>query len=557
MVDLWICAPGHDPLKLGSDRPVLAIGRGEGNDLVLDDPSLSRNHARLRMVKGGAFLEDLGSRNGSRVNGEPIRRVQPVAAGDELQFGRLSLRLEAERPRLPHESGPSISFLMDVDKLRTSSPDLQVPGDPLQFREALDLVHALSLDMLSDAPSEEMLANLLTRVYDWLKPDRGAVLLRHGDGPMVQVASRSRRHGQDFQVELSRTMLEAAVERREALLINNPILDSKYAQAESLIASGAISIMTVPLEHEGEVVGIIYFDAGLRRGEFTGEDLRLLAVVGHMAAAKIRTSRLLDELARKRDLELAVAAAEQATRTKSEFLARMSHELRTPLNAIIGYSEMLQEDAAEAGQATVVADLERITGAGRHLLALVNDILDLSKVEAGKMDLCLESFPVEPLVTDLMAMIRPLAARNGNALALRCAPDAGAMVADITKVRQVLLNLLGNACKFTTDGTVDLAVTRQGQAGTDWLAFEVRDTGIGLTPEQIGRLFENFSQADSSTNRRFGGTGLGLAGGRLRARLMGGESEVASEFGEGSCFTLRLPAESCEDESPFHPHATV
>jgi len=543
MVELWICPPGQSPMKLGQDRPIISIGRDGSNDLVLDDPSLSRNHARLLVVQAGAFLEDLGSRNGSRINGDPITAVRAVAAGDELQFGRLSLRLEAERPRLPHESGPSISFLMDVDKLRASSPDLQVPGDPLQFREALDLVHALSLDMLSDASSEAMLGNLLTRVYDWLKPDRGAVLLRQAGGPMIQVASRSRRHGQDFQVELSRTMLEAAVERREALLINNPILDSKYAQAESLIASGAISIMTVPLEHEGEVVGIIYFDAGLRRGEFTGEDLRLLAVVGHMAAAKIRTTRLLDELARKRDLELAVAAAEQATRAKSEFLARMSHELRTPLNAIIGYSEMLQEDALEAGQATAVADLERITGAGRHLLALVNDILDLSKVEAGKMELCLESFPVEPLVGDLMAMIRPLAARNRNALELDCAADAGAMVTDITKVRQVLLNLLGNACTFTSDGTVGLTVSRQALAGGDWLAFEVRDTGIGLTPEQIAKLFENFTQAESSTNRRFGGTGLGLAVGRLLARLMGGDVEVASEFGRGSRFTLRLPAE--------------
>jgi CheY-like chemotaxis protein/anti-sigma regulatory factor (Ser/Thr protein kinase) len=230
----------------------------------------------------------------------------------------------------------------------------------------------------------------------------------------------------------------------------------------------------------------------------------------------------------------------------------MSHELRTPLNAIIGYSEMLQEDAADLGAEQFTDDLKKINAAGKHLLELINAVLDLSKIEAGTMELYLESFDVANLVQDIVAVIQPLAAKNANRLDVTCPDALGTMRADLTKVRQALFNLLSNACKFTERGTVGLAVARQELAGQDWIVFRVSDTGIGMTPEQLAKLFEAFSQADAATTRRFGGTGLGLALSRRLCRMMGGDVTVESEAGRGSTFTIRLPvhvAEPAEEEA--------
>jgi CheY-like chemotaxis protein len=221
----------------------------------------------------------------------------------------------------------------------------------------------------------------------------------------------------------------------------------------------------------------------------------------------------------------------------------MSHELRTPLNAIIGYSEMLQEEARDQNADGFVPDLQRIHAAGKHLLELINAVLDLSKIEAGKMELYLEAFEVGPLVRDVAAVLEPLAQKNANRLEIRCAPDVGAMRADLTKLRQALFNLLSNACKFTERGVVSVTVVREPAADGDTLVFAVSDTGIGMTPTQMARLFEEFGQADASTTRRYGGTGLGLALSRRLCRMMGGDITVASEAGRGSTFTIRLPAD--------------
>src|SRR5262249_39738055 len=195
------------------------------------------------------------------------------------------------------------------------------------------------------------------------------------------------------------------------------------------------------------------------------------------------------------------------------FLDNMSHELRTPLNAIIGYSEMLEEEAGDLGQEAFVPDLKKINAAGKHLLELINGVLDLSKIEAGKMELYLERFPVSSLVEEIAAVVQPLAARKSNRLVTRCEPEAGEMYADQTKVRQALCNLLANACKFTERGTVALTMRREQTAPEDapWIVFAVSDTGIGITGEQMARLFQEFSQAEVSTARTYGGTGLGLA----------------------------------------------
>ena len=233
--------------------------------------------------------------------------------------------------------------------------------------------------------------------------------------------------------------------------------------------------------------------------------------------------------------------AEEANRAKSQFLANMSHELRTPLNAVIGITEMLIEDAEEDGQDDFIEPLQRISRAGKHLLSLINEILDLSKIEAGKLELYLEDFNFEALVAEVASTVTPLAEQKGNSLVVTGAGDVGVLRADQTRVRQIILNLLSNACKFTENGRVALAAACREAGDGEEVVVAVSDTGIGLSDEQMQKLFEEFSQADASTTRRFGGTGLGLAISRRLARMQGGDIEVSSTLGEGSTFTLHLP----------------
>jgi signal transduction histidine kinase/CheY-like chemotaxis protein len=247
---------------------------------------------------------------------------------------------------------------------------------------------------------------------------------------------------------------------------------------------------------------------------------------------------------KRREEEVAAARDEamKATQAKSQFLASMSHELRTPLNAIIGYSEMLHEEADDLGEDKFRPDLVKIREAGKHLLSLINDILDLSKIEAGKMDVLLGDFEVADLIAQVQSVIEPLMAKNANTLVVDRAPNLGAMRSDQTKLRQNLFNLLSNAAKFTREGRITLAARRVVQDGNDWLEFKVSDTGIGMTPEQLGRLFRAFAQAEASTSRDYSGTGLGLAITRHFCRMLGGDVAVESTPGEGSTFTITLPA---------------
>ena len=257
----------------------------------------------------------------------------------------------------------------------------------------------------------------------------------------------------------------------------------------------------------------------------------------------------------EKQMLLAKDEADAASKAKSQFLANMSHELRTPLNAIIGYSEILLEDMEEGGHEDLASDQNRVLAAGRHLLDLINDILDLSKIEAGKMDVFLETFNTETVILEVESTIQPLVKKNANTLEVILGPELGAMHSDLTKVRQCLFNVLSNACKFTEEGTITLDVKRQSENGRDWLIFATSDTGVGLSQEQVGRLFEVFSQADASTTRKYGGTGLGLAISQKVCEMLGGEITVESELGKGSTFFIRLPATSVEE--PEEPAQVV
>lgn len=247
--------------------------------------------------------------------------------------------------------------------------------------------------------------------------------------------------------------------------------------------------------------------------------------------------------AKNAELDAARQKAQEANESKSRFLASMSHELRTPLNAIIGYSEMLEEESIQSGHAAYIGDVQKINAAGKHLLALINDILDLSKVEAGKMTLYYETIELASVLQYTGATVRPLTAQNGNEFILDYPDDIGAIRTDITKLRQILFNLLSNACKFTEHGTITLRAWRERREGVDLAVFEVSDTGIGITPKQQENLFEAFSQADASITTKYGGTGLGLALVRKFTELLGGEVEFLSRAGEGSTFIVRVPVE--------------
>ncbi|EIJ41502.1 PAS domain S-box [Beggiatoa alba B18LD] len=335
---------------------------------------------------------------------------------------------------------------------------------------------------------------------------------------------------------------EAQIVGHTAIDLYSPEIAEEFQQKEvELFAhdEGKLSYETVIHFADGEAHNVL-----LNQTTFRSTDGVVAGLVGI----------IIDITAHKRAeeaLRIAKEAAEEANKAKSAFLANMSHELRTPLNAIIGYSEILQEDMPDLGCEELVPDVQKIYAAGKHLLGLINDVLDISKIEAGKMDVYTETFDLTLVISEVVSTIEPLIQNKSNRLNLICdsAEQLGDMHADLTKVRQMLFNLLSNAAKFTENGLITLNVHRQSEENKDWILFIVKDQGIGMTAEQISKLFQPFTQADSSTTRKYGGTGLGLTITKRFAEMMGGDIHVDSEYGIGSTFTIRLPAYVVKDAS--------
>jgi signal transduction histidine kinase len=329
---------------------------------------------------------------------------------------------------------------------------------------------------------------------------------------------------------MGRVLLEG-----RAVHIADVLADPDYAFTELQKLGGYRTMLGVPMLREGVAIGVLTLTR-LQVRLFTEKQIQLATTFADQAAIAIENVRLFDEIQEK-SRQLA-----EASQHKSQFLASMSHELRTPLNAIIGLTEMVVGNAARFGAEKAQEPLTRVHRAGTHLLGLINQVLDLSKIEAGKLELSPQTIELVPLIDEVVGTARQLAEQNKNRLVVEASDDLGALTVDPMRLRQILFNLLSNACKFTKQGEVKLRARRVSN-GRHWIELSVSDTGIGLTPEQQAKLFEEFSQADATTAQRFGGTGLGLAITRQLARMMGGEVTVASEPGKGSVFTVRLPGD--------------
>ena len=366
-----------------------------------------------------------------------------------------------------------------------------------------------------------------------------AVIFRLQDGQYHSAASNNAedtflRHAAQHPIPAGRGSLigRAALERK-TIHLPDCLADPEYTYLEYQSIGKYRSMLGVPLMREDVPIGVI----GLMRNAvmpFTDKQIELVTTFADQAVIAIENVRLFDEIQDKnRQLQM-------ASENKSQFVSSMSHELRTPLNAVIGLTEMMVKNAARFGTEKAQEPLQRVNRAGTHLLGLINQVLDLSKIEAGKLELNPQTVQLSPLIEEVIGTARQLAEQNKNRLILNAQESLGALTVDPLRLRQILLNLLSNACKFTKEGEVKLQARRMAD-GRDVIELSVSDTGIGMTPEQQAKLFEEFTQADATTAQRFGGTGLGLAIARKLARMMGGDVTVASEPGKGSVFTVRLP----------------
>jgi len=402
-------------------------------------------------------------------------------------------------------------------------------------RVLAEALHDIATMLNSTLDFDDVLERILTHAEKVVPYDAGTIMLIKED--MAEVI-KARGYAEGILGESlplkTITNLRRVIESGQPSLVEDTLTSDVWVQTSH--TSWIRSSLSAAIGSDDQIIGLISLEQKTPYA-FTREHVNRLQAFADQAGVAIRNARLYEELA------AAKVAAEAANQAKSAFLANVSHELRTPLNAIIGYSEMLMEDAEEENFTHFTSDLAKIHAAGKHLLTLINDILDLSKIEAGKAQLTLESFDVTDMLEEVVSTIRPLVSKNGNTLEVQTARNLGRMYSDLTKVRQSLFNLLSNATKFTEAGSITLEATRREIHGTDWFTFCVRDTGIGMTPEQVKKIFQPFSQANEQTAIKYGGTGLGLTITRRFCEMLGGEIGVESSCNQGSCFTVQLPAE--------------
>ena len=466
----------------------------------------------------------------------------PIIIRDDV-YGSLTVVYYA-----PHNFTDAEIQLLETlaDNAAVAIGNAQFIEETKQARDEARQLQEITTQLASTTDMDGILDLIAGKAVELLEC-RAAMITRYDDEKGGLIVERMYNYADDLAEVMQKLVIlpgdgtsGKAFQERRAVWSRDLSIDPDWRLSDQIshVAArneGIKAALSAPIIIRDEPYGTLTINHSEPR-EFTDREIRILETLADSAAVAIGNAQFIEQTQQARE------AAEHANRTKSQFLANMSHELRTPLNAIIGYSEMLQEEAEDQGYEDFNEDLERINGAGKHLLGLINDVLDISKIEAGGMEIYLETFPVESMIKDVATTIQPLVNKNSNSLVIDCPESVGSIHADMTKVRQGLFNLLSNASKFTEQGTISLIISRDVEEGQEWINFAVSDTGIGMTDEQMGRLFEAFAQAEASTTRRFGGTGLGLAITRHFCEMMGGSVLVASEPGEGSTFTMKLPA---------------
>lgn len=547
MPDFLLHIPGHQAHPLNQAKPELRIGRAPGQDIVLEDPAISRSHARFQWKGGKAYLEDLGSRHGSLVNGRKTSGRCEIQPGDQILLGEVLISLSlcetrgeasAERhaepgaPRHPKEEMVTLSLSVENLRFDTRPADNAAGSGP----GAMDILHQLSRDLVSRRSPRSLLEDLLDRLMSHLNASHGAVFLKQPGGPLECVAVRKPGTDSGDAALLSPGTLEALFDRKEALLMA-ATPSAPNGVTDSTAGDTTRSVMVVPLESQGEVLGLMHFGASESRGPFTEQEIRFVVSLGNLAATRIIHQRTAEELQRKEDLERQILALESQTRAKGELLAFISHEIRSPLTALLGFLELAQRaDLPPAAQ----AHLQKAGRSGDTLLSLLNEVLDFSKIEAGGVELEHIPFQLQEVLETVLDLFGSQATAKGIALHLQRDPALPTgCVGDPLRLGQVLTNLVGNAVKFTTGGHVSLAVAPGENPAC--IRFTVADTGIGIPEERLDHLFHPYAQVEAATTRRYGGTGLGLYISSRLVEMQGGAITVASEPGQGSVFAFSLP----------------
>jgi signal transduction histidine kinase/pSer/pThr/pTyr-binding forkhead associated (FHA) protein len=545
-----------------------SVGRARDNDIVILDQSLSRYHARIDVSDERIQITDLQSRNGTWINGKKIQETK-LHHGDSIKWGDVRCVAVVDTAAIVKEISGDLSEISLAELVQKSHKS--------QSRDRLNIILKVSQLLSSPHALDKLMETILDLLFEIMSLDRAVImLLNEKTGNLEPRYIKHATNSRDDRY--SNTVIQYVMQKNVSVLSSDATQDERFGASTSITSQSIRSTMCVPLKVREKMLGVLYVDNLSVPYQFAEQELEFLAGFANQAAVALensmlykhieeqskaredellklvaeRTKNLSDalneadnarkEAERQREIaELAMAAAKDANMAKSQFLANISHELRTPLNAIIGYSEILEEES-DISTDDLATDLKKIKAAAKHLLALINDILDLSKIEAGKMELNIETFNLKNLIDDVVSTIRPLIEKHSIKLHVDSPPNPGLMHADHTRIRQILLNLLSNACKFTDGGDIFMSVEREMTDGEDWIVFRVRDTGIGMNEEQQSKLFRPFTQVDSSTTRRYGGTGLGLAISRRFCQMMNGGISVQSEPGKGSTFTFRLPA---------------